>query len=87
MHPVARDHIVASDDLWARLVIHREIMAALSIVEEAGAALVRFIDEADWQSEGFRALQALLVRMRDDTGAESGSLNVRAWESSAGGRG
>lgn len=58
----------------------QEIGEAISTLEEAGATLVALADRSDWHSEGFRALNALLERLRDDTGVEIGHLTVREWE-------
>lgn len=63
-----------------RLLASQEIGAAISMLEQAGANLVSLADRSDWRSEGFRALNALLERLRDDTGVEIGHLKVREWE-------
>ncbi|MFJ6533053.1 hypothetical protein [Microbacterium sp. NPDC091662] len=62
------------------LLASKEIGGAISTLEEAGATLVALADSSDWQSEGFRALNALLERLRDDTGVEIGHLAAREWE-------
>ncbi|WP_226534042.1 hypothetical protein [Microbacterium paraoxydans] len=80
MYSLAPGRVSTSAELWARLVAHQAIGSAVSTLEEAGAALVELVDDADWQSEGFRALHDLLGRLRDETGAELGRLTVREWE-------
>jgi hypothetical protein len=87
MYSLAPDPVATSAELWARLVAHREISAALSTLEDVGTALVRLVDDADWESEGVRALHDLLGRLRDDTGVELGRLKVREWELADGARG
>ncbi|MFK3677507.1 hypothetical protein ACI2IP_07230 [Microbacterium sp. NPDC090218] len=84
MYSLAPDRVVSSAELWARLVTRREIDAALVVLDDAGAALVRLVDDADWESQGLRALHALLGRLRDDTGVELGHLRVREWEATGG---
>jgi hypothetical protein len=69
-----------SAQLGDRLLASQEIGAAIATLEEAGATLVALADRSDWQSEGFRALNALLERLRDDTGVEIGNLKVRGCE-------
>lgn len=71
---------VGSAHFGDRLLAAQEIREAISALEEAGAALVALADLSDWQSEGFRALNALLERLRDDTGAEVGHLATREGE-------
>lgn len=71
---------VGSAHFGDRLLASRELGEAISTLEEAGATLVALADSSDWRSEGFRALNALLERLRDDTGAEIGHLTVREWE-------
>jgi hypothetical protein len=85
MHSFAPDHALGAGTIWVRLLARTEIGTAISLLEEAGAALVALVDASDWQSEGFRALHELLARMRDDTGVEIGNLRVREWELNAGG--
>lgn len=80
MYSLSPGRVFTSAEVWARLVAHREIGAAVSMLEDAGAALVGLVDDADWQSEGFRALHALLGRLREETGVELGHLTVREWE-------
>ena len=71
---------VGSAHLGDLLLASQEIGEAISTLEESGATLVALTDRSDWQSEGFRALNALLERLRDDTGVEIGHLSVRRWE-------
>lgn len=80
MYSFAHDQSGGSSQAWAQILAHREIGDAISTLQKAGATLVSLVDASDWQSEGFRALNELLARLRDDTGTEIGSLEVRQWE-------
>ncbi|MFF1539558.1 hypothetical protein ACFVWL_05750 [Microbacterium sp. NPDC058269] len=75
-------NILEADSAQAgdRLLAAQEIGEAVTTLEDAGSTLVALADRSDWQSEGFRALHALLARLRDDTGAEIGHLKVHEWE-------
>jgi hypothetical protein len=85
MYSLAQDHAIDSSALWVWMLTSREIATAISLLEEVGAVLVSLVDDSNWQSEGFRALHDLLARLREDTGAEMGTLRVREWELNAGG--
>lgn len=85
MYTFAHDQGIASEELWVWFLACREIAAAIATLEEAGATLVALVDSSGWQSEGFRALHELIMRLRDDTGAEIGQLKVREWELGGGG--
>lgn len=85
MYSLALTPGVGSGTFWTWMLVSREIGAAISVLEEAGAALVPLVDETDWQSSGLRALHGLLGGLRDGTGAEIGQLRVREWELGAGG--
>lgn len=85
MSSLAPDAAFGSDTFWTWMLVSSEIRTAISTLEEAGAVLVALVDATDWQSEGFRALHALLERSRDATGVEVGNLEVREWELVAGG--
>lgn len=80
MYTFAHAQPVASADLWIPIAVRREIGEAIALMEDAGAELVALASDAAWESDGFRALQALLSRLREDTGAEVGELTVREWE-------
>ena len=83
MTSLMHDRAVTTDVPWVRFAAC-EIQAAIWTLEDAGAALVGLVSRADWQSEGLRALHALLARLRDDIGAQVGQLTVREWELGAG---
>lgn len=85
MYPHAPDHAVGSEALWVWFAACREIADAISILEHAETALIPLVGDADWQSEGLRALHDLLARLRDDTGIEVGRLKMRERELTAGG--
>lgn len=85
MYSLAQHHAIASDASWVWMLTSREVGTAISVLEDAGAVLVSLVDASDWQSEGLRALHDLLVRLREESGVESGHLWVRQWELNAGG--
>lgn len=85
MYSFAPDQSVASSPAWGRIMARREIEDAMSTLQETRATLVSLVDASCWRSEGFRALNELLARLRDDTGREIGDLEVRQWELGAGG--
>ena len=80
MHSFTHAEAYASDAFWAWVTARRDIDAAITALESAGAALVALVDESDWQSDGVRALHELLGRVQDGTGSEIGGLQVRARE-------
>lgn len=80
MYTFAHAQPVASAEQWVPIAVRRELAEAITLMEDAGAELVALAADAAWESDGFRALQELLSRLRDDTGAEVGELAVREWE-------
>lgn len=87
MYSFAHDPSGGSSPAWCEVFAQGEIGEAISTLEDAGAMLVSLVDASDWRSEGFRALNELLARVRDDTGAQIGSLRIRQWELGGGGSG
>lgn len=70
----------SSDALWAWIVARREIESAIAALDEAGAALLTLVADSDWQSDGVRALHALLSDLRSRASAELASLFERERE-------
>ncbi len=87
MYSFAQDQAGGSSQLCGSSLARHEIGAAISTLEEAGSTLVALVDSSDWQSEGFRALNELLARLRDETAVEIGNLKVREWELGEGAEG
>lgn len=69
-----------SAELLAWMSACQDVRTAVAALESAGADLIPIIDASNWQSDGLRALHALLMRLRDDTGRELGRLSIREWE-------
>ncbi|MGM7670358.1 hypothetical protein [Microbacterium sp. A93] len=53
---------------------------AISVLEDAGAALNPLIYESEWQAYGVRALHDLIVELKTRTAIEIGELGTRLWE-------
>ncbi|PRA79645.1 hypothetical protein CQ045_13875 [Microbacterium sp. MYb66] len=85
MYEIAQQPAAASDDPGIWFLACREIAAAISTLDAAGAFLVGLADSSDWQSAGLRALHELLERLRGETGVEVGHLTAREWELGRGG--
>lgn len=70
----------SSEALWAWFAARREIESAIAALDEAAAALVALVADSDWQSDGVRALHALLSDLRSRASAQIASLSERARE-------
>lgn len=80
MYMFTQEQAVSAETVWLWYLVYQEIGTAISTLEEAGATLVALVDSSAWESDGFRALNELIIRLRDDTGVELGKLSVREWE-------
>jgi hypothetical protein len=83
MHSLVDVQTLRPQGSWAHALAQRELAMAIQLLEEAGVSMTALAEDADWQSKGVTALHELLVRMRDDTGSEIGSLMAREWEIAA----
>jgi len=70
----------SSEGLWSWFVAGRETRAALDAVEDAAGSLHQLATDADWQSQGVRALHALLLELQRRAEAVMAELHVREWE-------
>ncbi|GGM33976.1 hypothetical protein GCM10010489_00910 [Microbacterium saperdae] len=80
MYSFATAESWSSEGLWSWFVAGREARAALDAVEEAAGSLQQLSTDADWQSQGMRALHELLVELQRRAEALMAELHVRDWE-------
>ncbi|WP_435748302.1 hypothetical protein [Microbacterium sp. PMB16] len=80
MHSFANVEAFASEELWAWVSACKEMDLAIGELEMARAALTPLIDDADWQSDGVRALHELLRQFQERTAGEIGDLRARQAE-------
>lgn len=70
----------SSEALWAWFAARREIESAIAALDDAGVALPALVADSRWQSEGLRALHALLSDLRARASGELASLSERKRE-------
>ncbi|WP_102193504.1 hypothetical protein [Microbacterium aurantiacum] len=70
----------SSEALWAWIAARREIESATAALDVAVAGLQTLAEDSDWQSDGVRALHALLSDLRSRASAELASLFERERE-------
>ena len=80
MYSFVNTQSIGSDALWSWSSARRELDDALHTLDDAGAALVGLIDDSDWRSDGVRALNEVLSRVRQTVRVEVGQLRMRAGE-------
>lgn len=76
----------SSEALWTWFSAQRAVNEAITALEDAGAGLLPLLEASDWQADGVRALQALIVDLKERATAEVGELSSRLWELEAAGR-
>ncbi|MFY9714511.1 MAG: hypothetical protein WAK00_13650 [Microbacterium sp.] len=70
----------SSEALWAWVAARREIESAIAALDVAVADLMTLAEDSDWQSDGVRALHALLADLGSRASAEIASLFERERE-------
>ncbi|KJQ52861.1 hypothetical protein [Microbacterium sp. SA39] len=80
MYSFTQAEAFSPDGLSAWFSARQEIDAAIGALESAGVALMRLVDDSDWQSDGVRALHEQLRQFQSRAGVELGSLQARESE-------
>ena len=70
----------SSEALWAWFAARREIESAIAALDDADTALLTLVADSDWQSDGVRALHALLSDLRSGASLELAGLSERKRE-------
>lgn len=76
----------SSEAVWTWLSAQSAVNEAITALEDAGAGLLPLVEASDWQADGVRALNVLIVDLKGRATIEVGVLSNRLWELEAAGR-